>query len=125
MIPDRGSDREKAFYKQNRSALLFLRCREEWHGAAIRRTETRQLLGRRLRRNVSGAQANRLVISVHAAACVVRRPARLVLEQANRANAAVSANIEPMQGSSRNANQVAGLDLDHHDQTLSRMNMDP
>jgi len=29
-----------------------------------------------------------------------------------------------MQGAARNANQVAGLDLDRHDGTLPRMNME-
>ena len=77
-----------------------------------------------MRRNVSGPPANGFIIPVHAAACVVGRPAGLVLEQANRANAAVSAKIEPMQGSSRNANQVAGIDFDRDHWTLLRMNME-
>jgi len=93
-------------------------------GSAIHRAETRQLLGRRLRRNVSGTQANRLVIPVHTAAGVVGRPAGLVLEQTNRANAAVSAKIKPVQRPARYADQVAGLDLNRHDRTPSRMNME-
>src|SRR5260370_18538221 len=39
MIPAPGSHREKAFYKQKRSAFLFLRCPEEWHCAAHLITE--------------------------------------------------------------------------------------
>src|SRR6266567_5119021 len=87
-------------------------------------SEARRLLRRCLRRNISGAQANRFVIPVHAAVRITRRPARFFLEQPDRTNAAVSAKIEPVQRPARNANQVAGLDFDRNNRALLRMNME-
>src|SRR6266567_6303870 len=87
-------------------------------------SEARRLLRRCLRRNVSGAPANGLVIPVHAAVRIMRRPARFFLEQPDRTNAAVPAKIEPVQRPARNANQVAGLHLDRNNRALLRMNME-
>src|SRR6266581_1286246 len=87
-------------------------------------SEARRLLRRCLRRNISGAQANRFVIPVHAAVRIMRRPARFFLEQPDRTNAAVSAQIEPVQRPARNANQVAGLDFDRNNRALERMDME-
>src|SRR6266849_34891 len=123
-IPDCGSHREKEFDKRNRWVLSCLRCREEWRGSGIRGSGTRQLLRRRLRRNVSGTPANGFVIPLHAAARVAGRPAGLILEQANGANAAVSAEIEPVQRAARNANQVAGFHFYRHNRALLRVDME-
>src|SRR5712692_6248147 len=68
--------------------------------------------------------ANGFVIPLHAAARVLRRPAGLVLEQPNGANAAVSAEIEPVQRAARNANQVAGFHFYRHNWALLRVDME-
>jgi hypothetical protein len=38
---------------------------------------------------------------------VMRRPARRILKQADRANAAIGAEVEPVQSSTRDADQIA------------------
>src|SRR5260370_21106444 len=87
-------------------------------------SEARRLLRRSLRRNVSGAPANWFVIPVYAAVCIMWRPPGLVLEQPDRANAAISAQIEPVQRPARNANQVPGFDLDRNNLALLRVDME-
>src|SRR5258708_4329629 len=87
-------------------------------------SEARRLLRRCLRRNIPGAPANGVVIPVHAAVRIMRRPSRFFLEQPDRTNAAVSAQIEPVERSARNANQVAGLDFDRNNRALARMDME-
>src|SRR5271165_495168 len=42
----------------------------------------------------------------------MRRPSRLVLEPADRANPSIGAQIEPMTGPARHANHVSSLDFD-------------
>ena len=54
----------------------------------------------------------------------MRRPARLVLEQPDRADVAIGAQIEPVPGPARHPNQVAGLDFDRDDRTLAGMNVE-
>src|SRR5882762_10937587 len=56
-------------------------------------------LCRKLRRNVSRTQTNRLVASIHAAIGVVRRPASHVLKQSDGANSPIAAKVKPVQGS--------------------------
>src|SRR2546427_5896938 len=87
------------------------------------RSEARRLFRRCLRGNVSGSPANGFVIPVHTAARVVGCPAGLVLEQPNGANAAVAAEIEPVQRPARNANQVSGFNFDRYNRVLRRMNV--
>src|SRR5437660_12842133 len=69
------------------------------------------------------APDKQVLISVHAAAGVVGHPAGLVLEQTNRANAAVSAEIEPMKRAARNTNQVASFHLNRDNRALLRMDV--
>src|SRR5260370_11969845 len=90
----------------------------------MRQSEARQLLRRSLRRNVSGAPANWFVIPVHTAVRIMRRPAGLVLEQPDRSNAAVSAQIEPMKRPAWNANQVAGFHFDRNNRAALRVDME-
>src|SRR5262245_58248515 len=66
----------------------------------------------RQRGNVRSAETERLKISVDAARSVMWRPARRVFEQANGADAAIGAEVEPVQEAGRNSDQVAGFDLD-------------
>src|SRR6266540_6723739 len=61
--------------------------------------------------DVTWPQAERLKALVRPAVRVVRRPPGLVLEQANGANVAIGAQIEPMPGAARHANQVSRFDL--------------
>ncbi len=54
----------------------------------------------------------------------MRRPAGFILEQTNRANTPVSAQIEPVKRASWNPNQVPRLYLDCDDRTLLRVDME-
>src|SRR6266403_3814250 len=63
-------------------------------------------LCRKLRRNVSRTQTNRLVASIHAAIGIVRRPASRVLKQSDGANSPIAAKIKPVQSSFWHANQI-------------------
>ena len=65
--------------------------------------------------DVRRAEADGLESRVDAGLRVVRRPARLILEQADRADAPLRAEIEPVVRAPRHADQVAGLDLDRED----------
>src|SRR5215472_5155135 len=122
-FPVSGSRKEKVFWSRNQSVWSCLRCPEEWCGLAFRRKAARGLLQCSLRRDVARAPENRLVIPVYAAASIMRRPARLVLKEANRANASVPAQVKPVQRAPRNAHQVAGFNLNRHHGALRRMNM--
>jgi len=53
----------------------------------------------------------------------VRRPAGHVLEQANRADATIGAEVEPVQGASRHANQIAGFDFNRQHRAGGRVDM--
>src|SRR5580704_4580580 len=68
-------------------------------------------------------EANRLEAGVHAALRVMRRPARLILKEAHGANAPVAAQIEPVMGALRHANQISTLDFDCEHGTIGRVNM--
>src|ERR1700730_17335590 len=81
------------------------------------------LLDRELRRNVSRAQAHRLVVAIHAATRVMRRPAGDILEQADGANSTVTAKIKPVQRSLRHANQIACFHFDRHDRSVRGMDV--
>src|SRR5271168_5062976 len=85
---------------------------------------TRALLYRGLRRDIARPPADRLVVSVQTAAGVVRGPAGNILKQTDRANAAITAQIEPMQRAARNTNQIASLDLERDYGTIRRMDME-
>ena len=54
----------------------------------------------------------------------MRRPPRFVLKQPNRANVAIAAEIEPMPGAARHANQVARFDFDRDDRPAAFARMD-
>jgi len=58
------------------------------------------------------AKADGKKILIDATLGVVGRPTRRVLKQANRANATVRTQVEPVQRSAWHANQVAGFDFD-------------
>src|SRR3989442_10338572 len=88
------------------------------------RSEARRLFRRCLRGNVSGSPANGFVIPVHTAARVVGCPGGLFLEEADGPNAAVAAEIEPVQRPARNANQVSGFNFDRYNRALRRMNVE-
>src|SRR2546425_12642494 len=62
--------------------------------------------------NVRNAEANRLVLLVRPTLGVVGRPAGQVLKQTDRANLSIRAQVEPVPGPSRHANQIARFDLD-------------
>src|SRR5712692_9553280 len=64
-----------------------------------------------LRGNVRCAKANGLIVDVGSALGVQRRPARRILEQPDRSDFAVLAQIEPVQSAPRNADQIAGFDF--------------
>src|SRR6478735_4005113 len=54
---------------------------------------------------------------------VVRRPARRILEQTNRANPALSAEVEPVMRALRHADQIAWLHFDGEHGTALRVNV--
>src|SRR5712672_4070910 len=81
-------------------------------------------LCRKLRRNVSRAQTNRLVASIHAAIGVVRRPASNILKQSDGANSPIAAKIKPVQSSSWHANQITCFDFDRDDRSTCRMDVE-
>src|SRR6266550_802256 len=101
-----------------RSAWSCPRCpagwREWWEGSARMSPE----------RDVRRPHAHRLVAPVGAAVGVVRRPARLVLEQTDRPDVAVGAEIEPVMGAVGDAQQITGLHFDRDDRTLARMDVE-
>src|ERR1700733_12990053 len=51
------------------------------------------------------------------------RPTRRVLEQANRADRAIVAEIEPMLRATRHVDQIAGFQFDAENRTVVRGNM--
>src|ERR1044071_1567519 len=71
-----------------------------------------------------GAKANRHKYFIDTTLRVVRRPARHVLKQANRADATIGAEVEPVQRAARNANQIAGFDFDCQHSAVRRMNVE-
>ena len=108
--------------RQTRSASSFPRCR-----AGRRRmpwSRRRNVTRRMRRRKVRWAEAERLKSAVDAALRVVRRPARDVLKQPDRANAPIAAEVEPVMRAARHANQIAGFNFDgEHRPAVGRMNM--
>src|SRR6185295_11029126 len=75
------------------------------------------------RREVRRTEADWLESAIDAAVGVVRRPARPVLEETNRADAAIGAEIEPVMRALRHANEIAGFDLDREHRTVRRVNV--
>src|SRR5262247_2956783 len=73
--------------------------------------------------NVGRPHAHRLIALVGAAVRVVRCPAGLVLKEANRADIAVGAEIEPVVRAAGNAQQITCFDLNRDDGSLTRVNM--
>ena len=53
----------------------------------------------------------------------MRRPAGRILEQPDRADAAIAAEIEPVVRAARHADQIAGLDFDGEDRLPRRMDV--
>src|SRR5205823_2690628 len=78
------------------------------YGCDLRSAVTaHDLLCRKPRGNIARAEAHRLVALIHAAVCVVRRPAGHILEETDCADAAVATEVEPVQGALWHANQIA------------------
>src|SRR5262245_8193671 len=75
----------------------------------------------RQRGNVGSAETQRLKTAVDAARGVMRSPASRVFEQTNGADAAIGAEVEPVQEARRNSDQVARFDLDTHDRAVLRV----
>src|SRR5262245_19022519 len=99
---------EKASCRRNLPASSCPRCRAE-RIAPKYNSDSRSL---RRSGNVGRSKADGLKIAVNAAAGVIRRPARRVFEQTNGPDAAIGAEIEPVQKASRHSDQVARFDLD-------------
>src|SRR5437867_6607329 len=91
-----------------RSASVTTSCR----GAGPRRREVRR------------AEADRLKSAVDAAVRVVRRPAGGILKQANRADPAIAAQVEPMVRPLRDADQIAAFDLDGEHGAAGRVDVE-
>src|SRR5262245_49920764 len=108
---------EKASCRRNLPASSCPRCRAE-RIAPKYHSDSRSL---RQSRNVGRPKADGLKITVNAAARVIRRPARRVFEQTNGANAAISAEIEPVEKAGRHSDQVACFDLDGDYGAILRM----
>src|SRR5262245_25262340 len=75
------------------------------------------------RRDVCRPEAQRLKLRVDAALSVMRRPPRHVLEQPNRADATLAAQVEPMMRSAWNADQISRCHLEREHRLAGRMNM--
>src|SRR4051794_13803239 len=103
---------ETARRRRTRSASSSPRCRGRRRGCRPRKEGPSHRGARGLPRKIRGTETERLKVRVHAAVGVMRRPTRLVLEETNRTNAAVRAEIEPVMRPLRHANQVARFDLD-------------
>src|SRR5437870_10651518 len=114
----------KASCSRNLREWSFLRCREGWRGLAFRQKAARRLLCWNLWWNVARPPADRLIASVHAAAGIVRRPAGLLLKQANRPDPTVAAEIKPVERPAGHAYQVASFHLNRHHRSLRRMNVE-
>src|SRR5688500_4643215 len=69
-------------------------------------------------RNIPGPETNRLKPGVDSALCVMGRPTGNVLEQSDRPNRPVAAEIEPMTRTARYADQIAGVHFDRHHITV-------
>src|SRR5262245_561225 len=83
-------------------------------------------LHHRLNRNrlhVSRPQAHRRILLVHAALDIMRRPAALILKEANAANRLVLAQIEPVLRPVRHINQIARFNLNREHRPVLRMNV--
>src|SRR5215470_5667150 len=109
----------KASCIRNQSALSCLRCpviRTSPKG----RSDLRSL---RQRWNMGRTKTERLIISVNAAFGIMRRPACRVFEQTNCADAAVGAEIEPVQEASRHSDQISRYDLNGDDRAVMRVNV--
>src|SRR5262249_35353272 len=109
--PTRGARRGTARRRRTRATTWCPQC-PAGGGGRQRRSCLQQRPDGRSKRNVARTEAHRLVVGVDAAVHVVRRPAALVLEQADRADGAVGAQVEPVPRVRRHADQVAGLHLD-------------
>src|SRR5689334_18150327 len=72
---------------------------------------------------VRGAETRQQEVFVNGAFSVMRRPARSVLKQTNGSDAAIGAEIEPVQRASGNTNQIAGFDFDTKHVSGFGMNM--
>src|SRR6267154_4289166 len=81
-------------------------------------------LCRKLRRNVPRTQTNWLIASIHAAICIVRRPASRVLKQSDGANSPIATKIKPVQSSSWHANQITGFHFDRDDRPICGMDVE-
>src|SRR5688572_1849901 len=78
------------------------------------------LPGSRLCRKVRNAEAQRLVGGVDAGISVMRRPAGNILKQTDCSNRAITAKVEPMECSLRDADQIACLHFDRDDIAVFR-----
>src|SRR4029453_17964835 len=63
------------------------------------------------RRHEHRTEADRLESLVDAAVGVVRRPSRRILEEPDRADAAIGAEVEPVVRAAGHSNEVAGFDF--------------
>src|SRR5262245_49540504 len=68
-------------------------------------------------------ETHRLESFVYAALGVVRRPSRLILKEADRANAAIRAQVEPVMRAFWHANEVARLHFDGKHRARARMDV--
>src|SRR5215831_4876227 len=76
------------------------------------------------RRQINRSKTQWLVILVHAASGVLRRPTGRVLKETNCADAPFLAEIEPMESSARHADEITGFDCDGNHRTLAGANME-
>src|SRR5215471_9263262 len=69
-------------------------------------------------------EAHGLEGGVDPAVRVMRRPAGRILEESDRANSALAAQIEPVARSARDADQVPGPNLDRENASIRRMDVE-
>src|SRR4051794_24095814 len=92
-----------------------------WPNATVTCPSHAEVWGDALDRDVGRSEAERLVLRILAALGVVRRPSGRILEQPNRADAPVAAEIEPVVRAARHADQVTRLHLEREYRFTGRM----
>src|SRR5688572_8513438 len=85
----------------------------------IRLLQTRETGG-----EIRRAKAERLEALVDTAVGVVRRPPRNILEEPDRPDAALRAQVEPVMRTARYADQIAGFHFDREDRSFERMHVE-
>src|SRR5262245_54142280 len=112
MLRDGPWQTETGHRGRTQSALSSPRCRARAPVCRARADGRSRAAGERFRREVRRAETDGLKLTIDAGIGIVGRPAGRILKQPDRANSAVTAQIEPVVGAFRDPDEIARLDLD-------------